>query len=306
MKLEIKIQNLDKVRDALNKLSGAQGRQAYANAINDVAKKVQYEMRAELWRAFDRPTPYVANSPKRVEATPDNLSAQVLPTLDARNLPGRGGKIGVDQQKILQAQEFGGRRRDKKSEAVLRRAGILPTGWQTAIPDDSRGGPFPGSDDGHGNLSGNFLRSVLSYLKSFQAGQGNTQNMSDGAKDRVRQFGKGTISKRAQQQAGPFMGRRYFISYGKNESPYGAGIVRTDSELKYGRPRSAHIGPGIWAVQGVGRSAKVRAVLIFIKPGKGYTPRISMERIAKNAGVQEYLDRRVRARIRNLAEGKPA
>ena len=302
MQLDIKIQNLDKVRDALNKLSGAQAREAFAKAINDAGFQVRKTMQAELGK-FDRVTPFIRNSPKLIPATPDKLSATILPTLDGRNLPSKGGKIGVDPQQVLRAQEIGGRRRDKKSEVVLRRAGILPPGWQTAIPDESRGGPFPGSDDGRGNLNGNFLRSVLSYLQSFQAGQGNTQNMKDDAKDRVQRFGKGTISKRAQQQAGPFMGRRYFISYGKNESPYGAGIVRTDSGLKYARPRSAHIGPGIWAVLGVGRSAKVRAVLIFIKPGKGYTPRISMERIARDSGVQDYLDKRVRYRIRKIAEG---
>ena len=33
---------------------------------------------------------------------------------------------------------------------------------------------------------------------------------------------------------------------------------------------------------------------------------LSMERIASDSGAQDYLDRRVRARVRNLAEGKLA
>ena len=37
-----------------------------------------------------------------------------------------------------------------------------------------------------------------------------------------------------------------------------------------------------------------------------YRPRISMEQIARDSGAQDYLDKRVRFRIRNLAEGKPA
>lgn len=267
MQLELKIENLEKVRDALNKLSGAQARQAYANAINDVAKKLQYDMRAELRRAFDRTTPYVANSPKRVEATPENLSARVVPTIDARNLPSKGGKIGVDQQKILQAQEFGGRRRDKRSEAALRRAGILPSGYQTAIPAT----PFPGSDDGHGNLRGNFLQQLLSYFQAYSE-QGFKANMTA---RRKRTIHKGTA--KAQ-------GRRYFVSYG--------------------RLRGQHLAPGIWAAQGT-HGVDVRPVLMFVRAAT-YRPRISMEQIARDSGAQDYLDRRVRARIRNLAEGKLA
>src|SRR5690606_37168676 len=98
-----------------------------------------------------------------VPATPDNLSLRILPTLDARNLPGKGGKVGVDPQHVLQAQEFGGRRADKKSEVALRRAGILPAGYQTVIPDP----PYPGSDDGRGNLRGPFVQQLLSYLQAY-------------------------------------------------------------------------------------------------------------------------------------------
>lgn len=278
MKLELKIENLEKVRDALNKLSGAQARQAYANAINDVAKKLQYDMRAELRRAFDRTTPYVANSPKRVEATPENLSARVLPTIDARNLPSKGGKIGVDQQKILQAQEFGGRRRDKRSEAALRRAGILPSGYQTAIPAT----PFPGSDDGHGNLRGNFLQQLLSYLQAYSE-QGYRANMGKKRMARLQnKQGIGNIATRKVFQT--TLGVRYFVSYG--------------------RTRGSHLAPGVWAAKGT-HDVDVRPVLMFVRT-PSYTPRISMEQIARDSGAQDYLDRRVRARVRNLAEGKAA
>lgn len=274
MKLELQIQNLDKVRDALNKLSGAQARQAYANAINDAAKKVQYDMRAELRRAFDRTTKYVADSPKRVEATPDNLSALVLPTIDARNLPSKGGKIGVDQQKILQAQEFGGRRRDKRSEAALRRAGILPSGYQTAIPAT----PFPGSDDGRGNLRGNFLQQLLSYFQAYSE-QGYRANMGKKRMARLQnKQGIGNIATRKVFQT--TLGVRYFVSYG--------------------RMRSQHLQPGIWASRGT-HGVDIRPVLMFVR-APTYQPRISMERIARDAGVQDYLDKRVRFRIRQLAE----
>lgn len=110
------------------------------------------------------------------KATPERLSVEIEPTYF-------GGK-GVDPQKILQAQEFGGARRDKRSEAALRRIGILPSGYQTAIPET----PYPGSDDGRGNIRGGFLVKLLSYFQAMGE-QGYKANMTDRRKARLH---KGT------------------------------------------------------------------------------------------------------------------
>ena len=264
MKLELKIENLEKVSADLAKLSGPQARVAYANAINDTGFMVRRAMQAELGK-FDRVTPFIHKSPKLVAATPAKLTARILPTLDSRNLPTTGGKVGVDPQDVLQAQEFGGRRRDKRSESALRRAGILHNGWQTAIPAS----PYPGSDDGRGNLRGAFLQLLLSYLQAYSE-QGYKANMTG---KRMRGLQKGTA-----KQAG----RRYFVSYGK-----------------WRDGRSSHLAPGIWAASGTG-GADVRPVLMFVRT-PSYQPRLSMERIAQAADVQDYLDRRVRFRIREAA-----
>lgn len=263
MKLELKIQNLEKVAAALSKLSGPQAKEAYAKAINDTAFQVRRQMQADMARTFDRVTPFIQKSPKVFAATADKLSASIAPTLDSRNRPSAGGKVGVDPQDVLQAQEFGGRRRDKRSEVALRRAGILLAGWQTAIPAT----PFPGSDDGRGNLRGAFLQQLLSYLQAYGE-QGFKANMTAKRKKSVQ---KGT----AKTQ-----GRRYFVSYG--------------------RLRGQHLAPGIWAAQGT-HGVNVQPVLMFVRT-PSYQPRISMERIARDAGVQDYLDKRVRFRIRQLAE----
>lgn len=273
MKLDIKIQNLEKVRDALNKLCGTQARQAYANAINDTGFMVRKAMQAELEK-FDRVTPFIRNSPKLVAATPDSLSATILPTLDSRNLPSKGGKVGVDPQQVLQAQEFGGRRRDKRSEVLLREAGFLPSGWQTAIPLD----PYPGSHDGRGNLRGAFLQQLLSYLQAYSE-QGYRANMGKKRMARLQnKQGIGNIATRKVFQT--TLGVRYFVSYG--------------------RMRGQHLQPGIWASRGT-HGVDIRPVLMFVR-APTYQPRISMERIARDAGVQDYLDKRVRFRIRQLAE----
>lgn len=270
LNLSIRIENLDKVREALSRLSGTQARVAYANAINDAAFQARKAMQAELRSNFDRVTPFVASAPKVFKATADDLTASIRPTLDTRKVWSNSGKVGVDPQDVLQAQEFGGRRRDKRSEVVLRRAGILHAGWQTAIPRT----PYPGSDDGRGNLRGAFLVQLLSYLQTFGE-QGYKANMTAKRKAGVQ---RGTA-----KQAG----RRYFVSYGR-----------------WRDGRSSHLAPGIWAASGTG-GVDVRPVLMFVRPGT-YRPRISMERIASTADLQGYLDRRVRFRIRNLAEGKLA
>ena len=52
LQLTIRTENLDKVLEALARLSGPQARQAYANAINDTAFKVRGEMQKELRSRF--------------------------------------------------------------------------------------------------------------------------------------------------------------------------------------------------------------------------------------------------------------
>ena len=272
--LSIRVENLDKVRDALARLSGTQARVAYANAINDAAYKARREMQAELRNNFDRVTPFISKAPKVFEATHDDLTASIRPTLDTRKQWSKGGKVGVDPQDVLQAQEFGGRRRDKRSEAALRRAGILLAGWQTAIPDE----PYPGSDDGRGNLRGAFLQQLLSYMQAYSE-QGYKANMTDKRKAKLRnQQGIGNIA--AKKVYKTTLGVRYFVSYG--------------------RTREHHLAPGIWAAKGT-HDVDVKPVLMFVHT-PSYKPRISMERIAQAADLQDYLDRRVRFRIREAAD----
>lgn len=266
LSITIHTENLDAVRDTLAKLSGNEARQAYAKALTDTGFELRRKMQAHLASRFDRVTPWVQKSPKVFAATADALRVSVAPTLTTDyGAFQRGGKVGVDPQDVLQAQEFGGRRRDKKSEVLLRRAGILPAGYQTAIPAT----PYPGSDDGRGNLRGAFLQQLLSYLQTFGE-QGYKANMTAGRK---RSLHKGT-----KRQTG----RRYFVAYGR---------------MRDGR--ASHLAPGIWAVSGAG-GAIVQPVLMFVRMGT-YQPRLDLDAVASNSELQEYLDRRVRFRVREAA-----
>ena len=276
MRIDLRLKGIEPVREALRGLSGDQAREVYAKALNDTAFHVRRAMVAELTSAFDRTTLFIARSPKVVRATAGNLSARILPTLDTRNIWSKGGKIGVDPQRVLQAQEFGGRRADKRSEVELRRAGILPGGYQTAIPTD----PYPGSDDGHGNLRGAFLAQLISYLQASSE-QGYRANMTDRRKRALRnQQGIGSLALRKVYKT--TLGVRYFVAYGR---------------MRDGR--AAHLAPGVWAASGT-HDVSVRPVLMFVRAAS-YRPRISMDRIAEQAQAAGYLERRLRFRIREAA-----
>jgi hypothetical protein len=271
--LAIEIREQKGVEELLRKLSGPEARQAYALALNDTGHQVRRFLSKELREVFDRPTPFIYNSPKFVPATPDSLSIAVLPTIDARNLPSTGGKVGVDPQQVLQAQAFGGQRADKRSEVALRRAGILPAGFQTAIPIE----PYPGSDDGRGNLRGAFLSQLISYLQA-SGEQGYRQNMKARAKSKIEDRTRMSLLSN-RKEVSVIRGRMYFVSKG--------------------RVGGSHLPAGIWAKSGT-HGADVKPVLMFVRR-PSYTPRIDLDRVIERADLQEYLDRRVRFRIRKAA-----
>ena len=257
----------------LEGLTGEKGRRIYARALNDTGFYGRDEMKAGFREGFDRVTPYIERSPKVFRATPDNLSVSIAPTQDTRNRPGTGGKIGMDAQKVLQAQEFGGRRADKKSELALRRAGILPNGFQTSIPRV----PFPGSDDGHGNIRGAFMQQLLSYLQAYSE-VGFKANMSDKRKAKLRnQQGIGNIATKKVYKT--TLGKRFFVSYGSI--------------------RGHHLPAGIWAASGT-HDVDVKPVLMFVRR-PSYEPGVSMDSISRRARLEPYLEARMLARISKAA-----
>ncbi|MDN5507626.1 MAG: hypothetical protein L0H10_28010 [Comamonas sp.] len=273
IQLSARVLNQAELLRQIHGLTGAQAAKAYAKALNDTGFEIRRAMQDEMRAVFDRPTDYILRSPFVRMATAARLSVTIEPTY-------MGGK-GIDPQKILDAQTWGGRRRDKRSEVALKRAGILPARYQTAIPRDEEGGPYPGSDDGKGNLRGPFLVQLISYFQAFGE-QGYKANMS--AKGYLR------VHCGTKKQAG----RRYFVAYGKTRG--GPRITQKGEQDE----RTAHLAPGIWAASGTG-GADVRPVLMFVRPGRGYLPRFDMDKVAKRADATAYLERRIRYRLREAA-----
>lgn len=276
-RITARVEGKERFERAMAGLTGPQVHQAMAEAINMGAGRVKNVMRQEMQSVFDRPTQYALNAVQvQKKAAPNDLTAMVAPTY-------MGGK-GVDPQKFLAAQEEGGRRQDKRSEVALRRAGILPRGYQTAIPAT----PFAGSEDGRGNLRGSFLVQLISYFQAFGE-QGYRANMSDERKKAIHNSGG-----KGARFRGPVRGHRFFVAYGKAR-----GGARWTAKGENDR-RASNLAPGIWAATGTG-GADIRPVLMFVKTPT-YTPRISVEQVRQRSGLDEVVPRWIRGRVYEAAK----
>lgn len=272
MRVDIKPAGGDRFKRALASLSSHQFAQATAEAINMGAGRFKNAMRAEMQSVFDRPTGYILRATQVIKkASPSDLNALVAPTY-------MGGK-GIDPQQILAAQDVGGRRRDKRSEVALRRAGILPNGYQTAVPKT----PFRGSDDGHGNLKGVFIAQLLSYFAAFTE-QGFRGNMTDRRKQAIHQRGGKGV-----KFVGPVRGHRFFVAYGAMR-----GGARWTAKGE-NDTRASNLPPGIWAASGTG-GVNIEPVLMFVRTAN-YKPRISLDAVRERSGIDELVPRWIRGRV---------
>lgn len=247
MKIEIR-HNFPDVKRWLDDV-GKQARFATMRAINETAKDVQREVKGEIGRVFDRPTPYIANSIRITTwARRDKLEAVVEPKYI-------GGK-GVEPTKVLQAEIYGGPRRLKKSEVALQRAGILPPGYVT-VP--GAGAPL----DGFGNIKGSFLVQLLSYFQAFGE-QGYKANMTGKRKAQLAKRGVSASGFRT------IAGVEYFVAYGA---------------LRGGR--TAHLHPGIWSRTGT-HGAVVKPILMFVRQAN-YRPRLHVFTLADQVVARNFI-----------------
>lgn len=266
MLLQLKTQGFEQLTRQLAALGGQGLREATAAALNDAAFKVRTAYQAEMRRVFDRPTPYIVSSVRVRKADVSRLVAEVEPTY-------QGGK-GIEPAKVLQAHIDSGRRRNKRSEVALQRVGILPPGYQTVIPRD----PWPGSEDGRGNLKGSFIVQLLSYFSAFGE-QGYRANMTDKRRAKLADIRTSEAGFRK------IYGVQYFVAYGS---------------LRSGKTQ--HLAPGIWAKTGT-HGVDVRPVLLFVRAGN-YIKRLDMQHIAQLGELQQTFERRLRFHLRQAFEAK--
>lgn len=223
--IKVKIEGMDKT---LAHLAGMQMQVKFAAAValTRTAQAAKVEVARLMPAELDRPKPGTTRALRVEKATRYDLTAVV-------RLLNRGE--GVPSQEFIGHNVTGGRRGMKRSELMLRAAGILPEGLYTV----------PGKEaklDAYGNMSRGQIVSILSYFKTF-----------------------GLVS-RAGGFAGSWgslgSGDKNFINTGRMNR-----VKNTRSRDVYFfvpiRDRKLGLYPGIWKRAG----KELQPVLMFVKPG---------------------------------------
>jgi hypothetical protein len=166
MRIEARLASMDK-----------QSRYAMARSLNAAAYKASRDVAKEIGRVFDKPTPWVLGSVRYVKATKDRLQAKV-------DFDSWGNKQSVTVAHVLRSQIFGGRRKLKRHEVALQRAGVLPPGHAIVPGSAAR-------RDQYGNMSSGQIVQIMSWFKSFGE-QGYSANMLDKGRTRLGRDNKRT------------------------------------------------------------------------------------------------------------------
>ena len=133
-----------------------------AIALTKTAKAAQVELRAEMIKVFDRPTPFALNGTYIKPATVAKLRAEVG-IKDASS----SSKVGTAAIDFLHPQIYGGKRSFKGFEAALK--GIIPPGMY-AVPGSAA------KLDAYGNMSKGLIMQILSALGLSERWAGHTSN----------------------------------------------------------------------------------------------------------------------------------
>jgi hypothetical protein len=207
------------LRDTLKVLK--QERFAAIGALNDTAFEVRKAVQVAMPQVFDRPTPFVLSGVKVQRATEVGNAIEARVQIDDY---GRGK--GPSQEQVLRAEVYGGSRGLKGAERRLQSAGLMLPG-QYMVPSRELLSQA-NLVDAYGNVRGSFIRSLLSYLQAFTAGQGFSANATQRTRDRIAARGR---------TANGFVtinGVQYFVSKGRGER----------------NGRLQHLPAGIWAKRG--------------------------------------------------------
>lgn len=180
---------------------------AVAIAMTKTAQDVYAAEVAEMSRVFDRPTPFTLKSVRYSKATPQNLEASIWLNDEASG----GGHAAAE---YLIPQISGGLRIEKRSEYILRTAGILPAGMSIVPGQRAR-------LDAYGNISTGLIQQVLSALRVSETLSGHTSDRPSARPTGFRAFDRRRARQRARQ--GEFFVAHRDRAHGRHLAP---GIYR--------------------------------------------------------------------------------
>lgn len=160
------------VRDDLRDWSERRMNAAFATALTRTASAIRQDIRREMPRVLDRPTPWTLNSLFVKPATASALVASVDFKDDRASSNG-----GTPATYYLLPNVEGGARRLKRLEVALQAVGALPSGY-FAVP--AAGAKL----DAYGNVSRGQIVQILSQLR-IQLLAGSNRNMSWDARSQI-------------------------------------------------------------------------------------------------------------------------
>jgi hypothetical protein len=242
-------------------------------ALNKTAAIAQEDVRKEMRRVFDRPTPWVLNSLRIKYAKKTSLEARVA--FKDNDFYAIGANTMIDPHLV------GGKRQFKAMEVRLRQLGALPDGWN-AVPGGAA------DLDGYGNMSRGQISQLLNVLGAYQEAGYNKANHK--TKDRLA---KGT--KRSY-------GFEYCISYGTyGRKNYG---TKPGGRLGYFQSSFNHLPAGVWKRVKTGFGSSLKPVLIFVK-GSKYKARLAFSAIVQAAVDKNFPTEFNTAYQQAMATAKP-
>ena len=173
--IEIDVSGLDVVQRAIRQAAD-QVPFALSKALNATAFKVQAEERAEIVRAFDKPTPWTKRQVFVKKATKQTLTAIIAPDANAST------QQSSRARNIFGAQAYGtGQRRNKGIEKKLSGLGWMPMGW-IIVP--ARDTPL----DQYGNVRKSVWTTILNEARP---GAGGTHFVATPSVARTRHLAPG-------------------------------------------------------------------------------------------------------------------
>lgn len=149
--IKVTLEGVKRVTEELAKAE-KQVKFATAVALTRTAQIAKREVEAEMPKVFDRPTRWTLNSLRLIPAKKDRLVARVEMKNEADK--------SAPATRWLNPEIEGGPRQDKRSEARLRRNGVLPAG-KFIVP--GKGAKL----DRFGNLTKGAITKVLSGVRAF-------------------------------------------------------------------------------------------------------------------------------------------
>lgn len=212
--------NIDKYVKQVGPTTEKKFERAIKNALNDVVFMAKKDAGTRTQAVFDSPTPLTKNPAlvDKAEKTPRGMEARVY-------LKGKWDMAtkGSGPAEYLRAQITGGKRRDKRSERLLKIKGILAQGYQTV--------PTKAYRNRYGNITRGMIQKILSDLQAYSYSGTTEQNRPTFAYKKLKGRNNYRFRKADKNIKGGIartQGRFYVIPAGKR----GAGIY----ERKKKRP----------------------------------------------------------------------